>query len=363
MKHPHVLLALIKANLMMFIRDKSALFWSLFFPFIIIGIFGVLDFANMGTMNVGIVSTEQTEVYAQAVQKVFEKNSNYKFHTGSRASEISELENENRAIVIEFETDPISNNTIVTTYTSQENQQSGEVMTLVTEKILADVSLQMQNIDLPFEIKREIVNTNNLRYIDFVIPGVVALALMQGALFGVVGAIVQNREKGVLRRIFATPLPRSQFLISNIIARLVISLAQIAVLLTFSYLVFKINIVGSIFMVVGAATLGSLVFLTLGILISGFSKTAESAQAMMMPVQMVFMFTSGVYFDRSVLPKWLFDISAYFPLTYLSDMLRDIMVKGYDLSATSVRLSAVALTVWLVALVVIAVRTFRWEIE
>lgn len=351
------------ANIKMFLRDKGALFWSLFFPVVIITIFGVLDFTKMGSGIVGLVYSDETKVYAEQVKQIFEQNDNYKFQVGSKKDEIAELENDDRLLVLEFAISEETGHILVNTYMSKQNEQAGAIVTLITEKVLADISLKTQNIVLPFEVHQEVINTNNLRYIDYMVPGIVALSLMQGSLFGVINIIVVNREKGILRRIFATPLSRSVFLISNILARMLISLAQITILLTFCYLVFHIQIVGSLWLVAFTAILGSLAFLALGLLFSGFAKTSDSAQAMIMPIQMLFMFTSGVYFDRSVLPSFLYDITSFFPLTYLSDVLRDVMVKGYGLEERSVYIGLVAISIWLIVLVIISIKTFRWEIE
>lgn len=362
MKNLRLLLDLTVANLKMFIRDKGALFWSLFFPFLIIGVFGLFDFANLGNNNVGLVYKEETKAYAEQLKSIFSEGDRYKFHTGSLDDELGSLENDDRLVVLEFILDEGETLT-VNSYVGKENEQAGEVFTLITEKVLTDISMQQQQIEPAFVVNQEVVNTNDLRFIDYMVPGVVALAIMQSALFGVIGAIVVNREKGILKRIFATPLNKSVYLISNIIARTIISLGQIAVILLISYLVFQITIVGNVFQVVFLATLGSLTFLALAILLSGFARTAESARAMVMPVQMLFMFTGGVYFSRSVLPDWLYDASSYFPLTYLADVLRETMVKGGTLSDPVIQTGMIGLTVWLIVLVVLSVRTFRWEIE
>ncbi|MDD3661504.1 MAG: ABC transporter permease [Candidatus Dojkabacteria bacterium] len=363
MKNLKLLGQLTIANIKMFIRDKSALFWSLAFPFVIIGIFGLLDFASLGNSTIGLVYDDNTSLFAQQVQQVFEENDAYKFSTGSLDDELSALENDERVSVLEFTEDAETNTVVVNSYISKENQQVGEIFTLITEKILADISLQMKHITLPFNVNTEIVNTNNLRYIDFVVPGVIGLSLMQGALFGAIGTIVVNREKGVLRRIFATPLPKGIYLISAIISRTVISIAQVAILILVSYFVFGITIVGNLLLVAGISILGSLTFLAMGILFSGFSKTQESAQAIVMPFQMVFMFTSGVYFDRSVLPDWLFRISEYFPLTYLSEALRNVMVRGAGVESQAIQYASLGLLIWLIVLVIIGIKSFRWEIE
>ncbi len=238
MKDFKLLLYLTATNIKMFIRDKGALFWSLFFPILIIGIFGVLDFTSLGSNEIGLVYTEENQQFAEQVRDVFESSDDYKFHTGSIDEEKKELEEGSRLIVLEFESDESgdesrseSGKVIVNSYISKENEQTGEIVTLITEKILGNIALQIQGIELPFEVQREVVNTNDLKYIDFVVPGIIALSVMQGALFGVIGTIVVNREKGVLRRVFATPLKKSTFLISNIVARTFISVAQILILL------------------------------------------------------------------------------------------------------------------------------------
>lgn len=363
MKNLRLLLDMTTASIKMFVRDKSAIFWSLFFPVMIIGIFGVLDFANMGNSNVGLVYNDNTKIYAEQLKQVFEKQDDYKFYTGSLDDELDELENDDRLVVLEFKEKEDGQTVVVNSYMSEENKQYGSIVMLIAEKILADISLEMKHIDLPFEVNEKIVNTENLRAIDFLVPGVIAMSLMQGALFGIIGAVVVNREKGVLKRLFATPLPKWIYLLSNIITRLILSLVQIAILLALSYAVFQIKIVGNLFLVALMASLGSVVFLALGIFVSSFAKTSEAARAMIMPVQMLFMFTGGVYFDRSVLPKWLFDITQYSPLTYLSDSLKDIMVRGYDLGDKTIQTTLLALSIWLIALVLISVKTFKWNGE
>ncbi len=352
------------ANFKMFVRDRMALFWTLFFPILIIGIFGALDFAGPGTSEIGLVYDEGTEEVAQNLKKQFENFGDYEFYSGSLEEELELMENDDRIMVVEFETPESPDGKIdIKTYLSpsEESQSLGNIITNTIEKNLTQETLAQQQISLPFEIETETVNVNDLRYIDFIVPGVIAMSVMQGALFGVIGTIVVHREKGVLRRLFATPLNQSTYLISNIITRMVVSLVQIAILLALSYVIFDIRIVGNIGLVFGLSALGSLVFLAMGFLVSGFAKTEESARAMIMPIQMLFMFTGGVYFQRDVLPKWLFDATSISPLTYLSDALKEIMTQGYDLGDRSIQIASGALLVWLVGLVIVAVKTFRWD--
>lgn len=350
------------ANIKMFFRDKSALFWSLFFPFVIIGIFGVLDFAKFSTTKVGMVYDDNTKDYALTVKNVLtEIGDFYKIEEGTLEEEKQALVDDDRVIVLEFTPNNEAKKVNVKAYINEANRQSAEAVFLIVQKVLADFELKISHATPIFSISSENINVFNLRQIDFMVPGVVAMSLMQSGIFGVVGTIVSYREKGILKRLFATPLKRGEFLLSQIFARLVIAILQVVILLATSYLVFQIKIVGNPFLVAALAVLGSLTFLTLGFVVSGIAKTSESARAIVMPIQMIMMFTSGVYFPREVLPNWLYNITNYAPLTYLADGLRYVMTRGFSLANTEIRMATIGLSAWLLLFIIIAIKSFKWE--
>ncbi len=354
----------------MYFRDRSALIWTLFFPFVIIAIFGVLDFAKFSTAKVGLVYSEETEEYAKGVGEALSGiGDQYKIERStSLDDEKKALVEDDRLIVLEFVTMQIPPEAPMQTpkveikaYLNKSNEQAAQGAFLIVQKVLSDFEMKMQQVQPVFDVNSQVVNVNNLRSIDFMVPGVVAMALMQGGLFGVIGTIVTYREKGILKRLFATPLRKSTFLIAKILSRLIISILQVIILLASSAIVFKINIVGSLILVFAIAIMGSITFLSLGFAISGIAKSTESARAIIMPIQMIMMFTSGVYFPRDVLPGWLYDITAFAPLTYFADALRDVMIRGHDLMENNVRTAVIGLSVWLILFVILAIRSFKWE--
>lgn len=349
-------------NIKMFFRDKGALFWSLFFPFVIIGIFGILDFAKFSTSKIGFVYDDKTKEYATTVKGVLEGIGDYyKIEEGNLEDEKQALIDDDRVIVLEFIQNPQEKKMDVKAYLNEANIQSAQTVFLMVQKVLADFELQIMHSEPFFNVSSETINVFNLRQIDFMVPGVVAMALMQGGIFGVVGTIVNYREKGILKRLFATPLGKGEFLLAQIFARLVIAILQVIILLVTSYSVFQIKIVGSLILVAALAILGSLTFLTLGFVVSGIAKTSESARAIVMPIQMIMMFTSGVYFPREVLPDWLYKITNYAPLTYLADALRYVMTRGFSLENSEIQTATLGLCAWLVLFIVIALRSFKWE--
>jgi len=358
----NILLKLTKANIKMYFRDRAALIWTLFFPFVIIAIFGVLDFAKFSTAKIGMSYTSETEEYAKGIKTALESIGDYyKIEEGDIETEKQALSDDDRLIVLEFKSNPETSKLDVTAYLNKSNEQSAQSVFLIIQKVLTDFEMKMNQIEPIFDVKSEVINVYGLRNIDYLVPGIIAMSLMQGGLFGVVGTIVTYREKGILKRLFATPLSKSNFLISQILSRLLISILQVMILLISSYLVFQINIVGNLLLVFLTAVLGSLVFLAMGFTISGVAKTEESARAIMMPIQMILMFTSGVYFSREVLPTWLYDITSYTPLTYLSDGLRDIMTRGHTLTDKNIQTAILGMFVWFILFVAVAIKTFKWE--
>jgi ABC-2 type transport system permease protein len=350
------------ASIKMYFRDRGALFFTLFFPFIVIAIFGVLDFAKFSTSKIGFVYNEETKQYAQAVKSALENiGDQYKIEEGNLEEERERLEDDDRALVLNFHIDNETKKVEVKALMNKSNEQMAQSVFLIVQKVLSDFELDVSQQEHIFQVESEVINVHNLSNIDYMVPGVVAMSLMQGGLFGVIGTIVTYREKGILKRLFATPLNKSTFLLSQIFSRLVVSIFQVTILLITSYLIFRINIVGNLLLVALMATVGSVTFLSLGFFVSGIAKTTEAARAIVMPIQMVLMFTSGTYFSRDVLPKWLYDITAYSPLTYLSDILRDVMTRGYGFGNDDIRMWTFGLVIWLVLFVVLAITSFKWE--
>jgi ABC-2 type transport system permease protein len=357
------LLKLTWANIKMYARDRTALIWTLLFPFMIISIFGLLDFNQAPTSKIGMVYGSETTSYAKGIEEALDNIGNYKIEKGELDNERKALKEDDRLLVLELEPATESSKVSVKAYLNKASEASAQSTFLVVQNVLSQMDLQLNQVESNFELSSEVVNVNNLRNIDFTVPGVIAMSLMQGGLFGVIGTIVNYREKDILKRLFATPLSKSNFLIAQILSRLVISILQVVILLTSSYLVFDLRIVGSIWLVALLCILGSITFLGLGFAISGMAKTGEAARAIISPVQLIMMFTSGVYFPRDLLPDWLYDITAYTPLTYLADGLRDVMTRGYSLLDSETRTATIGVSVWLVIFVVLAISTFKWERE
>jgi ABC-2 type transport system permease protein len=163
-----------------------------------------------------------------------------------------------------------------------------------------------------------------LRNIDYLLPGILAMSLMQLGLFGALN-FVSLRERKIIRRLGATPLPRSMMLWSEVVVRLGVGLFQTATLFLLGFLVFGMTVTGNLLGLLGAVTLGACVFITLGYFLVSFTKTEESAQGLIQVVQFPMMFLSGIFFPVETMPAFLKPVVNAIPLTYLGDILRNVM--------------------------------------
>jgi ABC-2 type transport system permease protein len=185
------------------------------------------------------------------------------------------------------------------------------------------------------------------------------MSLMQLGLFATAPALVQLREQQVLRRIGATPLPRATLLAAQVVHRLTIGAVQTFLILLIGTLAFKVNIVGSLHLLLSYVLLGAMMFVAMGYLISGLARTQESVTGITQVLNFPMMFLSGVFFPVDFVPAWIRPVVAIMPLTYLADALRQIMVGATP--AYSLTVDFAVLGGWLLVCAILAVRFFKWE--
>jgi ABC-2 type transport system permease protein len=184
------------------------------------------------------------------------------------------------------------------------------------------------------------------------------MALMQLGVFAAI-PLVQQREKGILKRLGATPLARWKLVGSNVLLRLMVAVVDAVLILGIGYVFFDVQIVGNLLEAAGVVLLGAASFLAIGFMLASFLKTEEQATGVVQIVQLPMMFLSGIFFSFDFLPGFLQTIARFLPLTYLGDAMRQVMVNGTQVAPLGMDLAI--LTGWLVVCLTIAARTFRWE--
>ena len=196
------------------------------------------------------------------------------------------------------------------------------------------------------------------RYIDFLIPGLLGMNLMNSGMWGIGFALVDMRQRKLLKRFVGTPMRRGDFLLALTSSRLVLMVIEIALLLGFGVLVFHMQVLGSLLTILLVATIGAVSFGGLGLLTASRAQKLESVSGLMNLVMMPMWIFSGVFFSAERFPAVLQPLIKLLPLTALNDALRATILQGASLAAQSGRL--LVLLLWGGISFALALRWFRW---
>jgi ABC-type multidrug transport system permease subunit len=197
------------------------------------------------------------------------------------------------------------------------------------------------------------------RYIDFLIPGLLGMNLMNSGMWGVGFALVEMRQRKLLKRFIATPMRRSDFLLALLSSRLVLMLIEVALLLVFGMLVFHVRVQGAIATILLIGAIGALAFGGVGLLTASRAQKIESVSGLINLVMMPMWIFSGVFFSYERFPKMLLPVIRALPLTALNDALRAVILQGSSLASQGGRIAVLA--AWGGISFVLALRWFRWN--
>jgi|SRR5579862_1813431 len=196
------------------------------------------------------------------------------------------------------------------------------------------------------------------RYIDFLIPGLLGMNLMNSGMWGIGFALVDMRQRKLLKRFVATPMRRGDFLLAIMTSRLLLMVIEIGLLLVFGVIFFHMRVLGSVFSIAAIGGLGSLTFGGVGLLTASRAQKIESISGLINLVMMPMWIFSGVFFSYERFPAVIHPLIKVLPLTALNDALRASILEGTPLMHQWPRL--VILTLWGGISFVLALKWFRW---
>ena len=208
-------------------------------------------------------------------------------------------------------------------------------------------------------VQNQLVHETGSRYIDFVVPGLLGMNLMGSAMWGLGFAIVEARQKKLLKRLVASPMPRWQFLVSFLLSRLAMLVIEVAAFLGFAWLVFGVPFRGSLWQLGFLCVLTSLAFSAMGLLVASRAKNMEVASGLMNLVMLPMWILSGVFFSASRFPVAIQPLVRALPLTAAIDAMRGNMLQGMNLGQLAVQVGI--LMAWLVVAFAVSLRIFRWR--
>ncbi len=197
------------------------------------------------------------------------------------------------------------------------------------------------------------------RYIDFLIPGLLGMNLMNSGMWGIGFALVEMRQRKLLKRFIATPMRRSDFLMALTSSRLVLMIIELGLLLGFGVLVFHMRVMGSVLSILFISALGAISFGGLGLLTASRAQKIESVSGLINLVIMPMWIFSGVFFSYERFPAAVQPLIKALPLTALNDSLRAVILQGASL--TSQGLPVLVLILWGGVSFLLALKWFRWS--
>jgi ABC-2 type transport system permease protein len=205
----------------------------------------------------------------------------------------------------------------------------------------------------------ELVHEKGSRYIDFVVPGLLGMNLMGSAMWGLGFSIVDGRQKKLLKRMVASPMPRWQYLTGYLLSRLLMLAIEVVVFLGFAKLVFGVPFRGPLWQLGVLCILVSLVFSALGLLTASRARTMEAVSGLMNLVMLPMWILSGVFFSASRFPAIVQPLVRALPLTAAIDAMRGNMLQGVQLGQLTVQVGI--LLAWFAVPFAVALRIFRWK--
>jgi ABC-type multidrug transport system permease subunit len=331
--------ALFVARNLEFVRDRSALAWSVLLPILIIFVFAyAFTDDDPEKFKVGLVAGGAPEGAAAIFT-----NTRYIRFVDFDAVETSLQKVERHQVDLLFE--PAGNR-----YWINQTSPGGYIVEKLLVAAFADSGETLQ---------RNLVQGDEVRYIDWVIPGVIAMNIMWGALFGIGYVIVRYRKFGILKRLSATPVTALEFLCAQILSRLWLMLVVNVVIFIGMDLFVDFRMHGSYLNLLLVFTLGTINLICCGLVVAARISSEEVANGILNLASWPMMFLSGIWFSLEGAHPWMQKFALLLPLTHVTDAAREIMIDGSGILQIADHL--LVLGVSSVVLLLIGAWIFRWE--
>lgn len=268
----------------------------------------------------------------------------------------------------------------VTLYLDSSDQMASQTLESSTQGIFSRISnmvasqtsVSTQDADIEPSISHSLNNFKddislhinriygNIKYIDFLVPAILGMTIMMSCMMGMGSTIAGERETGELARLFMTPTSVSTVIGGKIAAKLLIELLRALILIFMAVFLFNVSIKGGFLQTFIVLVIGALCFVGFGIMLSSRTSTQEDYVQLSLPFSMPMMFVSGVFYPIETMP-WILQKLAYiFPLTYLNNAMRGIMIKGQTLA--DVWLDLVILLGFTLLFFIIGVKRFNRDV-
>ncbi|UCF21099.1 MAG: ABC transporter permease [Gemmatimonadota bacterium] len=343
-RRQHPLWELTRARLLEFIREPEAIFWVFVFPVLLALGLGIA-FRNRPAESLRIAVQEGPGAVPLA------ENLDNSPELRARVLPAAVAQNDLRTGKLALVVIPGDSVTFVYDPTRSEGR--------LARRVVDDAVQRAAGRSDPRATGERHLTEPGSRYIDFLIPGLLGLNLMGSGMWGIGFNIVQARRRRLLKRLLATPMLRSHYLLAYALSRFIFMLAELAALVGFGWLVFDVRVHGSVIDLLMVSAIGALAFSGLGLLAASRARTVEGVSGIMNLIMMPMWIFSGVFFSYANFPDAMQPFIHALPLTPLLDALRSVMTDGAPLVESLHRLAIVG--AWGGLSFAAALKIFRWS--
>jgi ABC-type multidrug transport system permease subunit len=341
--HPP-LIELTLARLREFVREPEALFWTFLFP-IVMSVAMAIAFpaSSTQTVRVGVAPGAESAALRQALSSA----PDVVVAEIPDGEQLRALRNGDVHLIVVAGNPP--------TYRFDSTRQESRLARLVVDGALKGAAGRAD----PWTAKEDLIAIPGSRYVDWLIPGIISLGIMNNSLWSIGFMTVQARLRKLLKRLAASPMRRRDFLMAPIIARLAFLGPEVAVPLIFGAIAFGMPIHGGIIAITLVSVAGALMFGAIGMLMGSRVRTFEAISGLMNLLSVPMWVLSGVFFSASNFPAAVQPIIQVLPLTALVDALRGVVLEGATLGGVWQELAIIAS--WTIAPFFLALKIFKWR--
>lgn len=333
---------LILARVREFTREPEAVFWAVFFPVLLTTALGIA-FGGSSVPALPVVTSSPEVARALsgepgvAVSLLDEPAARDALSNGKAA--LFAQANGDGGIIYHYD----------------DTNPDGRAARLLTDRAVQRAAGRLD----PTPSSDQFVREPGSRYVDFVVPGLVGLGIMSNALWGLGFSIVDSRRRKLTKRLVATPMSRTSYLLSYLFWRMMILGVEVGVPIVFGVLAFDVPVRGTLVDLILICVLSSLAFSAIGLLIAARPRTIEAVSGLVNLVQVPMWILSGVFFSAQRFPQAVQPLIQALPLTAVNDALRGHMLQGASLVELAPQL--LTLSTWVVVCFVLALKLFRWQ--
>jgi len=341
---------------------RNVAFWliSIFIAVLSMMVFGLLFKPEAQAFDLAVVDEDGSQA-AQSLTGAFASVENVKFQQGSRSEELGALKDGDRGAVVivppGFGAGIEQGGAALQVYYDNSNLIRIGYVTSTVKAVVDSYNESLAGRHDTVRLEQQAVETQTVRFIDFLTPGMVGMTIMFTNL-AVGFLMVTWREQGILRRLGVTPLRPGLLIASQAVSFGLISIAQVTLILLIGRLVFNVHIEGSYLWLAVSGLLGVLCMLSIGYTLASFARTMPSFNAAQQLLAFPMLFLGRSYFPIDPSPA-LAPIVAAVPLTHLNDALRAVVNHGGGLG--DLWISWLALIAWAVGGFIVSIRLFRWQ--